>query len=172
MAYRRSRPPHFSSLLPSFNHIGCAAIALGTCCSYVVEGGGPLCYHIHTILLSILQYSLLHPLLGLPSRAQMVAELENDMVTGEQGSPVAGDSVKRYKPKGAHHAFDWEALEDPNVHVEKGWENKKEEYWSSKTCKYVEMCHIDKLWPKECHAAQTKSFACRPWTCNNDHFLH
>jgi hypothetical protein len=43
-----------SSLPPSFNHIGCAATALGTCCYYVVEGGGPLCYHIHTVLLSTL----------------------------------------------------------------------------------------------------------------------
>ena len=64
-------------------------------------------------------------------------------------------------------------LEDPNVHAEKGWKNEKEEYWSSKTYKkYVKMCHINKLWPKECHMAHTKSFACRPGTCNNDHFIH
>jgi hypothetical protein len=64
-------------------------------------------------------------------------------------------------------------LEDPNVRVEKGWEDEKEEYWSSKTCKkYVKMCHIDKLWPKECHAAHTKGFACRPLTCKDDHFIH
>jgi hypothetical protein len=59
-------------------------------------------------------------------------------------------------------------LDDPNVHAEKGWENEKEYCFS----KYVKMCHIDKLWPKECHAAHTKSFACRPWTCNDDHFIH
>jgi hypothetical protein len=64
-------------------------------------------------------------------------------------------------------------LEDPNVCAEKGWENEKEEYWSSKMCKkYVKMCHIDKLWPKECHAAHTRGFVCRPLTCNNDHFIH
>jgi hypothetical protein len=106
MAYRRGRPPHFSSLPPSFNHIGCAAIALGTCCSYVVEGRGPLCYHIHTILLYTLRCSLLWPLLGPPRRARMAAEPEHDVVNGEQGSPVVGDTTKRYKPKGAHHAFD------------------------------------------------------------------
>jgi hypothetical protein len=102
-----------------------------------------------------------------------MAEPEHDVVTREQGSLVAGDSTKRYKPKGAHHAFDWEALEDPNMRVEKDWKNEKEECWSSKTYKkYVKMCHIDKLWPKECYAVHTKSFACRPWTCNDDHFIH
>jgi hypothetical protein len=103
----------------------------------------------------------------------MAAEPEHDVVIRGQGSPIAGNFTKRYKPKGTHHAFDWEALEDPNVHVEKGWENEKEECWSSKTCKkYVKMCHINKLWPKECHAANTKSFVCRPWICNDDHFIH
>jgi hypothetical protein len=34
------------------------------------------------------------------------------------------------------------------------------------------MCHIDKLWPKECHAAHTKGFAYRPYTCKDDHFIH
>jgi hypothetical protein len=38
--------------------------------------------------------------------------------------------------------------------------------------KYVKMCHIDKLWPKECHVAHTKGFACRPYTCKDDHFIH
>jgi hypothetical protein len=103
----------------------------------------------------------------------MVVETEHDVVTGEQGSPVAGDSPKRHKPKGAHHAFDWEALEDPNVRAEKSWENEKEEYWSSKMYKkYMKVCHIDKLWPKECHAAHTKGFACRPLKCKDDHFIH
>jgi hypothetical protein len=103
----------------------------------------------------------------------MAAETQHDVITGEQGSPVAGDSTKRHKPKGAHHAFDWEALEDPNMRAEKDWENEKEEYWSSKTCKkYMKMCHIDKLWPKECHTAHTRGFACRPLTCNDDHFIH
>jgi hypothetical protein len=70
-----------------------------------------------------------------------MAEPEHDVVTREQGSLVAGDSTKRYKPKGAHHAFDWEALEDPNMRVEKDWKNEKEECWSSKTYKkYVKMC--------------------------------
>jgi hypothetical protein len=95
------------------------------------------------------------------------------VITGEQGSLIAGDSTKRHKPKDARHAFDWEALEDPNVRAEKGWENEKEEYWSSKTCKkYMKMCHIDKLWPKECYAAHTRGFACRPLTCNDDHFIY
>jgi hypothetical protein len=125
----------------------------------VVEGEGPHSYHIHTVSLSTLWCSYVRPLLGAPPRARMVAEPIHDMVTGEQGSLVAGDSTKKYKPKGAHHAFDWEALEDPNVCAENGWKNKKEEYWSSKTCKkYVKMFDIDKLWPKECYAAHTKSF--------------
>jgi hypothetical protein len=64
-------------------------------------------------------------------------------------------------------------LEDPNVCAEKGWENEKKEYWSSKTCKkYVKMCHIDKLWPKKCHAMHTKGFACRPLKCKDDDFIH
>jgi hypothetical protein len=173
MACIRDRPPRFSSILPSFNHIGCATIAFGTCCSYVVEGGGPLCYYIYTVSLFTLRCSKLRPLLGLPPCARMAGETQHDVIIGEQGSLVAGDSIKRHKPKGAHHAFDWEALEDPNVHAEKGWENEKEEYWSSKMCKkYVKMCHIDKLWPKECHAAHTRDFACRPLTCNDDHFIH
>jgi hypothetical protein len=58
----------------------------------------------------------------------MAVETKHDLVTGEQGSPVAGDSTKRCKPKGVHHAFDWEALEDPNMCAEKGWEDEKEEY--------------------------------------------
>jgi hypothetical protein len=139
----------------------------------VVEGGDLLCYYIHTVSLSILRCSKLRPLLGSPPYTQMAAETEHDVVTGEQGSPVAGDSTKRRKPKGAHHAFDWEALEDPNMRAEKGWEDEKDEYWSSKMCKkYVKMCHIDKLWPKECHVAHTKGFACRPYTCKDDHFIH
>jgi hypothetical protein len=103
----------------------------------------------------------------------MVAELEHDVIIGEQSSLIVGDSTKRYKPKGAHYAFDWEALEDPNMHAEKGWENEKEEYWSSKMYKkYVKMCHIDKLRPKEFYVAHKKSFACRPWTCNDDQFIY
>jgi hypothetical protein len=72
----------------------------------MVEGGGPLCYHIHMISLSTLRCSLLRPLLGPPRCTRMAAEPEHDMVTEEQGSPVARDSTKRYKPKGANHAFD------------------------------------------------------------------
>jgi hypothetical protein len=139
----------------------------------VVEGGGPLCYYIHTVSLSTLRCSNLKPLLGSPPCTRMAAETKHDVVTGEQGSPAAGDSTKRRKPKGAHHAFHWEALEDPNVRAENGWKDEKEEYWSSKMCKkYVKMCHIDKLWPKECHAVHTKGFACRPYTCKDDHFIH
>ena len=95
------------------------------------------------------------------------------MVSEELGSPIARDSTKRYKPKDAHHAFDWKALEDPNVRAKKGWENEEEEYWSSKTCKkYVKMCHIDKLWPKKHHTVNTKNLAYRPLTCNDDYFIH
>jgi hypothetical protein len=47
----------------------------------------------------------------------MAAETEHDVVTGKQGSPAAGVSTKRHKPEGAHHAFGWEALEDPNVRM-------------------------------------------------------
>jgi hypothetical protein len=71
MAYTRGRLPHSSSLSPSFNHIGCTAIAFGTCCSYVVEGGGPLCYYIHTVLLSSLRCSKLRHLLWPPPRARI-----------------------------------------------------------------------------------------------------
>ena len=100
-------------------------------------------------------------------------ETQYDMITGEQGSLAVGDSTKRHKPKGAHHAFNWEALEDPNACAEKGWKNEKEEYWSSKMCKkYVKMYHIDKLWSKECHVAHIRGFACRPLICNDDHFIH
>jgi hypothetical protein len=82
-AYTRGRPPHSSSLSPSFNHIGCAAIAFGTYCSYVVEGGGPLCYYIYMVSLSTLRCSKLRPLLGPPPRIRMVVETEHDVVTGE-----------------------------------------------------------------------------------------
>ena len=72
------------------------------------------------------------PLLRPPPRAQMAVEPEHDVVTREQGSPIARDSTKRYKPKGVHHAFNWEALEEANIRVENDWKNEKEEYWSSK----------------------------------------
>jgi hypothetical protein len=36
----------------------------------------------------------------------------------------------------------------------------------------VKMCHINKMWLKECHAVHTRGFACRPLTCNDDHFIH
>jgi hypothetical protein len=86
-----------------------------------MEGRGLHSYHIHTDSLSTLQYSLLRPLLRAPPRAQMAAKPKHGVVTREQGPPVAGDSTKRYKPKSTHHAFDWEALEDPNLRAEKGW---------------------------------------------------
>ena len=38
--------------------------------------------------------------------------------------------------------------------------------------KYVKMYYIDKLWPKECYKAHTKGFACRPYTCKDDHFIY
>ena len=137
------------------------------------DGGGLLCYYIHKVSFSTLWCSKLRPLLGPTTRAQMVVETEHNVVTGEQGSLVVGDCTKRHKPKDVHHAFDWKALEDPNVCAKKGWENEKEEYWSSKMCKkYVKMCHIDKLWPEEHHAVNTKNFAYWSFTCNDDHFIH
>jgi hypothetical protein len=60
----------------------------------VVEGGGSLCYYIHTVSLSTLRCSKLRPLLGPPPRTRMAAETEHDVVTGEQGSPVAGTLLK------------------------------------------------------------------------------
>ena len=37
---------------------------------------------------------------------------------------------------------------------------------------YVKMYHIDKLWPQESHKSHTRDFCCKPWTCNNKHFVH
>ena len=140
----------------------------------MVEGGGPLCCYIHTGLFFTLRCSKLKPLLGPLARVGMAAEIEHDVVSREQGSRVTRDSTKRHKPKGVHHASDWEALEDPNVRAEKGWENEEEEeYLSSKTYKkYMKMCHIDKLWPTQHHAMNMKNFAYRPLTCNDNHFIH
>jgi hypothetical protein len=59
-----------------------------------VEGGGPLCYYIHTVSLSTLPCSKSRPLLGPPPRTRMAAETEYDVVIGEQGSPVAGTLLK------------------------------------------------------------------------------
>jgi hypothetical protein len=104
--------------------------------------------------------------------AQMAARPKQDVFIRKQGSLVARASNKRFKQNGAHHAFEWEKLENPDVQAEMGWEIEKKEYKSSKTCmKYVTMYHIDKFWPKECHEAHIKSFACRPWTCKDDHFI-
>jgi hypothetical protein len=60
----------------------------------------------------------------------MAAGLKQDVVIREQGSSGGGGSKKRYKQKGAHHAFDWETLDNPDVQVEIDWENEKEEHWS------------------------------------------
>jgi hypothetical protein len=66
-----------------------------------------------------------------------------------------------------------EKLENHDVQAELGWKNEKEEYWSSKMCKKnMKMYHIDKLWPKEYHVAHINSFACKPWMCKDDHFIH
>jgi hypothetical protein len=42
----------------------------------------------------------------------MAAGLKQDVVIREQGSSGGGGSKKRYKQKGAHHAFDWETLDN------------------------------------------------------------
>ena len=139
----------------------------------MVEGGGPLCCYIYMASLFTLQCSKLRPLLRPLAYVGMAVEIEHDVLSEKLGSPVAGDYTKRHKPEGAYHAFDWEALEDPNVHIEKGWKNEQEEYWSSKMCrKYMKMCHIDKLWPKQHHVVNSKNFTYRPLTCNDDHFIH
>jgi hypothetical protein len=72
-------------------------------------------FYIHMVSLSTLWCSKLRPLLRSPPCTRMAAEPEHDVVTGEQGSLAARNSTKWRKPKGAHHAFDWEALEDPNA---------------------------------------------------------
>jgi hypothetical protein len=60
----------------------------------VVEGGGPLCYYIHTVSLSILRCSKLRPLLGSPPRTQMAAETEHDVVTGNKVLQLQGTLLK------------------------------------------------------------------------------
>ena len=80
---------------------------------------------------------------------------------------------RRIKKKGARHSLGWEILDNENIKAEDGWEAQRENYWTSKICKkYVKMYHIGKLWPRDCHESHTKAFACKPWMCKNDHFLH
>ena len=80
---------------------------------------------------------------------------------------------KRVKQIGATHALQWEILDNKDIKAEEGWEAQLQEFWTSKTCKnFVKMYHISKLWPRECHQSHTRDFACRPWLCNDDHFLH
>jgi hypothetical protein len=126
----------------------------------VGEGGGPNS-HTHGLTLYVAVFTVRAFI-----RGSISCTIGDGTRTrrGHQGTRflVVGGSNKRHKPKGTHHAFDLELLENPYMQVEMGWENEKEEYWSSKTCKYMKMYHINKLWAKECHAVYTKSFACRP----------
>ena len=99
--------------------------------------------------------------------AEKVIADEDVGVTGK------GIQTKRIKQKGAAHALHWEILDNVEVQAEDDWEAEAEECWTSKTCKkYVKMYHIDKLWPRQCHESHTKSFACKPWMCKDDHFIH
>ena len=92
---------------------------------------------------------------------------------GGDGMTSAAEKSKRSKAKGAPHGLHYEILDDPNIKAESDWEKEEAEYWSSKMCKkYVKMYHIDKLWPRESHARHTHDYSCKPWTCNNKHFVH
>jgi hypothetical protein len=88
-------------------------------------------------------------------------------------SPNTDAELRKNKRKGAPHALDYEALDDPDVVADPGWEVHDEEYWSSKTVKqYVKLYHIAKFWPRNEFPVITRSFTCKPWLCNDDHFLH
>ena len=63
----------------------------------------------------------------------------------KQRSPDNDGTPKRNKRKGASHACNREALDNPDVVAEQGWKEHDEEYWSYKTVKqYVKMYHIGK----------------------------
>ena len=80
---------------------------------------------------------------------------------------------KKNKQKGAPHACNWEALDDPNVVAEDGWKEHGEDYWSYNTIKqYVKMYHIGKYWPMDQLVMNTKSFTCKSWLCKGNHFFH
>ena len=98
---------------------------------------------------------------------------EKQIVT-EDGSDIGASGLKkRMKQKGVAHDLHWEILDNASIQAEEGWDAETHDYWTSKTCKkYVKMYHIDKLWPRSCHESHTKSFTCRPWMCNNDHFIY
>jgi hypothetical protein len=95
------------------------------------------------------------------------------MATEQPQSSDNDGATKRNKQKGNPHACNWEALENPEVVAEPGWKENIEEYWTAKTVKqYVKMYHIGKYWPRDQLPISTKSFTCKPWLCQDDHFLH
>ena len=84
-----------------------------------------------------------------------------------------GGTGKRNKRKGACHNFSWDILDNKNILAEEGWESLGDMYWTQKECKtYVKMYHIDKLWPREQHDLNTRTFSCKPGSCMDDHFMH
>ena len=92
---------------------------------------------------------------------------------GNGGVTSGGGSDKKPHPKGATHALHYDILDDPNIKAESNWEKEEAEYWTSRMCrKYIKMYHIDKLWPREFHARHTHDYACKPYDCKNEHFVH
>jgi hypothetical protein len=104
----------------------------------------------------------------------MATKSEEMKTVGEvQAVSENAGSKKKVKQKGASHALRWDILDNDIIKAEQGWEAELQEFWTSKTCKiYVKMYHIGKLWPRECHESHTRYFACKPWLCKDDHFLH
>jgi hypothetical protein len=49
------------------------------------------------------------------------------VVTREQDSLVGRGSNKRHRQKGAHHAFEWEKLDNHDVQAEMDWKNETKE---------------------------------------------
>ncbi len=89
------------------------------------------------------------------------------------GRTPASEAKKKGKAKGTSHGLHLDILTDPTIKAEKGWEKEEAEYWTSKMCRqYIKMYHIDKLWPLEAHKGHTRDFCCKPWNCNNKHFVH
>ena len=94
-------------------------------------------------------------------------------VPTNDGMTSRGEKKKGTKAKGVPHGLHYEILDDLNIKAERSREEEEVEYWTFKTCKkYVKMYHIDKLWPRDCHAVHTHGFCCKPRNCNNKHFVH
>ena len=84
-----------------------------------------------------------------------------------------GGTAKKNKKKGACHDISWHILDNKDILAEEGWDAVGPGYWTQRDCKtYVKMYHIDKLWPREQHEVNTRTFTCKPGSCTDDHFLH